>query len=57
LVFRCNDVQAIKGEYPFGVYLDAAVNVKTKNRMDWPKFMTSNPQYQNLIIRITKNNR
>ncbi|MBS1204078.1 MAG: protein kinase [Proteobacteria bacterium] len=44
----------LTGEYPFGVYLDAAVNVKTKNRMDWPNFMTSNPQYQNLSMELQK---
>ncbi|HCN3581933.1 TPA: protein kinase, partial [Escherichia coli] len=38
----------LTGDYPFGVYLDAAVNVKTKNRMEWPTFMTANPQYQSL---------
>lgn len=38
----------LTGEFPFGVFLDAAVNVKTKNRKSWPTFMTSNPQYENL---------
>lgn len=33
------------GEYPFGVYLDAAVNVKTRNRLEWPAFMVSNQQF------------
>jgi serine/threonine-protein kinase len=37
--------QLMTGEYPFGVYLDAAVNVKANNRKIWPSFMTSNPQY------------
>jgi serine/threonine-protein kinase len=36
------------GEYPFGVFLDAAVNVKTQNRLDWPTFMTANPQFSPL---------
>jgi serine/threonine-protein kinase len=36
------------GEYPFGVFLDAAVNVKTQNRLDWPLFMTANPQFSPL---------
>ena len=36
------------GEYPFGVYLDAAVNVKTQNRLAWPSFMTENPQFSPL---------
>ncbi|AFR01809.1 protein kinase [Pectobacterium carotovorum subsp. carotovorum] len=44
----------LTGEYPFGVYLDAAVNVKTKNRMDWPTFMTANPQYQSLSQDLQK---
>lgn len=38
----------LTGEYPFGVYLDAAVNVKTKNRKPWPTFMTSNAQFARL---------
>lgn len=42
------------GDYPFGVYLDAAVNVKTKNRMAWPHFMIANPQYQNLSLELQK---
>jgi serine/threonine-protein kinase len=35
----------LTGEYPFGVYLEAAVNVKTQQRKPWPAFMTSNPQF------------
>lgn len=35
----------LSGEYPFGVYLDAAVNVKTQNRQAWPAFMTMNQQF------------
>ncbi|OJY22479.1 serine/threonine-protein kinase [Pandoraea sp. 64-18] len=35
----------LTGEYPFGVYLDAAVNVKNKDRKPWPQFMTSNAQF------------
>ncbi|MFD3241248.1 serine/threonine-protein kinase [Rahnella perminowiae] len=38
----------LTGEYPFGVYLDAAVNVKTKQRKSWPAFMTANVQYEML---------
>jgi serine/threonine-protein kinase len=50
--------QLVTGEYPFGVYLQAAVNVQNRNRRAWPEFMTANPQYkplaqdiQNLIER------
>ncbi|WP_438397403.1 serine/threonine-protein kinase [Caballeronia sp. DA-9] len=35
----------LTGEYPFGVYLDAAVNVKNRDRKPWPAFMTSNIQF------------
>ena len=38
----------LTGEYPFGVYLDAAVNVKNQTRKDWPGFMIRNPQYKPL---------
>ncbi|PYC22808.1 serine/threonine-protein kinase [Pseudomonas mosselii] len=41
LMFR-----VLTGDYPFGVYLEAAVNVKTGQRAAWPGFMTSNPQYK-----------
>jgi serine/threonine protein kinase, bacterial len=37
--------KVLTGEYPFGVYLDAAVNVKNQTRKHWPPFMTSNAQY------------
>ncbi len=37
--------KVLTGEYPFGVYLDAAVNVKNRTRKSWPNFMTNNPQY------------
>lgn len=36
----------LTGEYPFGVFLDAAVNVKNKTRKAWPAFMSANPQFQ-----------
>ncbi|NOH19470.1 serine/threonine-protein kinase [Vibrio cyclitrophicus] len=36
------------GEYPFGVFLEAAVNVKNQERIDWPAFMTANVQFQPL---------
>lgn len=42
----------LTGVYPFGVYLDAAVNVKTKNRAPWPSFMTTNPQFAPLAIEL-----
>jgi len=35
----------LTGEYPFGVYLQAAVNVKNQEREPWPEFMTSNAQF------------
>jgi serine/threonine-protein kinase len=38
----------LTGEYPFGVYLHAAVNVQNRNRAPWPSFMTSHPQYKPL---------
>jgi serine/threonine protein kinase, bacterial len=38
--------KVLTGEYPFGVYLEAAVNVKNQTRKPWPAFMTRNPQYK-----------
>lgn len=35
----------LTGEYPYGVYLEAAVNVKNQDRKPWPGFMTSNAQF------------
>lgn len=35
----------LTGEFPFGVYLEAAVNVKNRDRKPWPAFMTSNAQF------------
>jgi serine/threonine-protein kinase len=35
----------LTGEYPFGVFLDAAVNVKSNTRLPWPDFMTANAQF------------
>jgi serine/threonine-protein kinase len=40
--------KVLTGEYPFGVYLEAAVNVKNQTRKVWPAFMTSNGQYKPL---------
>lgn len=40
--------QILSGKVPFGVYLQAAVNVQNKKREPWPNFMVSNPQYKNL---------
>lgn len=40
--------QIVTGKVPFGVYLQAAVNVQNRNREPWPQFMISNPQYKNL---------
>lgn len=42
----------LTGEYPFGIFLDAAVNVKTKNRKPWPTFMTDNRQFAPLAIEL-----
>lgn len=42
----------LTGEYPFGVFLEAAVNVKTKNRAAWPPFMTTNPQFAPLAKQL-----
>ena len=42
----------LTGEFPFGVYLEAAVNVKNKERKQWPAFMTSNPQFAPLAIEL-----
>ena len=35
----------LTGEFPFGVYLNAVVNVQAQQRNPWPNFMTSNPQF------------
>nr|WP_233451647.1 protein kinase [Paraburkholderia caribensis] len=35
----------LTGEFPFGVYLEAAVNVRNRTRKPWPVFMTSNAQF------------
>ncbi|WP_315799300.1 serine/threonine-protein kinase [Bradyrhizobium sp. SZCCHNRI3043] len=40
--------KVLTGEYPFGVYLEAAVNVRNQTRKRWPAFMVSNPQYKPL---------
>lgn len=40
--------KVLTGEFPFGVYLNAAVNVKNKTRKKWPEFMVSNEQYRPL---------
>lgn len=42
------------GIYPFGVYLEAAVNVKSKNREPWPAFMTANKQFSTLSTELQK---
>jgi serine/threonine-protein kinase len=38
----------LTGEYPFGVYLQAAVNVQNQKRAPWPAFMTRKAQYKPL---------
>jgi serine/threonine-protein kinase len=40
------------GDYPFGVFLDAAVNVKNKNRKPWPAFMSANPQFAPFVAEL-----
>jgi len=42
----------LAGDYPFGVYLEAAVNVKNQNRKPWPAFMTSNAQFAPLAMEL-----
>lgn len=42
----------LTGDYPFGVYLQAAVNVQNQKRAPWPAFMTSNPQYKPLAEQL-----
>ena len=42
----------LTGEYPFGVYLQAAVNVQNQKRALWPAFMTSNNQYRPLAVQL-----
>ena len=37
--------QLLTGDYPFGVFLEAAVNVKNRVRKDWPSFMVRNSQF------------
>lgn len=44
----------LTGEFPFGVYLEAAVNVKNQNRQPWPDFMTQNGQFKSLAIELQK---
>lgn len=44
--------QILTGKVPFGVYLQAAVNVQNRNREPWPDFMTSNPQYKILAQQL-----
>jgi serine/threonine-protein kinase len=44
----------LTGEYPFGVYLEAAVNVKNKDRQNWPLFMTRNAQFTPLAKELQK---
>lgn len=44
--------RVLTGEYPYGVYLDAAVNVKNRTRNKWPAFMTVNQQYKPLALEL-----
>lgn len=43
----------LTGEYPFGVYLEAAVNVRNGTRKPWPLFMMANPQFSPLVKELT----
>lgn len=40
--------QVLTGKVPFGVYLQAAVNVQNRTREPWPPFMVAKAQYKNL---------
>ena len=42
------------GEYPFGVYLEAAVNVKNGERKPWPDFMTQKTQFRPLALDLQR---
>lgn len=42
----------LTGDFPFGVYLDAAVNVRNQTRKDWPKFMTAKEQFRPLTLEL-----
>lgn len=44
--------QVLAGKVPFGFYLQAAVNVQTKNREPWPAFMKANSQYRHLAVQL-----
>ncbi|WP_448724430.1 serine/threonine-protein kinase [Pseudomonas farris] len=44
----------LTGDYPFGLYLEAAVNVKTQNRKPWPGFMTTKAQFKPLSLELQK---
>lgn len=44
----------LTGIYPFGVFLNAAVNVKTGTRAPWPPFMTQNPQFAPLATELQR---
>ncbi|GAB4358075.1 MAG: serine/threonine-protein kinase [Kiloniellaceae bacterium] len=42
----------LTGEYPFGVYLEAAVNVRNGVRRSWPAFMRANAQFAPLATKL-----
>jgi serine/threonine-protein kinase len=44
----------LTGVFPFGEYLEAAVNVKMGNREQWPTFMTSNYQFAPLARELQR---
>lgn len=44
----------LTGEYPFGLFLEAAVNVKNNERRPWPSFMIANPQFRPLAESLKK---
>ncbi|WDG45981.1 serine/threonine-protein kinase [Pseudomonas chlororaphis] len=42
----------LTGEYPFGLNLDAAVNVKNQTRKEWPGFMALKAQFRPLALKL-----
>ena len=44
--------RTLTGLYPFGVGFEAAANVKTGTREEWPSFMTTNSQFAGLAAEL-----
>jgi serine/threonine-protein kinase len=44
----------LTGDFPFGVFLEAAVNVSTKKRKPWPDFMVRNRQFAPLANQLKR---